>query len=400
MFGLGKARTKALYGAVFDIGSESVGIAIIESVPGEKYPTILFSHRVHMRITKREQPTNERIRVMKEALFSASLIISRDGLEALRLHNKHAHVEKILVSCSAPWSYTISRSVSYHGEDDVKITRDLIEDLVASAESENQKQLDAGSAPTELTYEIVERATIDVRVNDYLVRNPIGLKGKEVSLAHVTGLIPREVISALHEVEEKIFPQTELRAHTFMLVMYCVLREIYTDHASMTIVHVTGDTTEFGIVEGDTLVESVSAPVGLESIVRNMMSNDRDTAEEMYSILKLYHKNELTPEIRSTVEKHLGAYTESLKQAVMSHAVTRRFPKTAFILAPSPFTALFREVLEPVLRKDLEITGELLSMDDHEELGSTPSHDEEDTNLAITSRFFHKLHGCGEIDAK
>jgi hypothetical protein len=399
MFGLGSSRKKPLYGAVFDIGSESVGVAIIESIPGEKYPTILFSHRVHMRITKREQTMTERIRMMKETLFSASLIISRDGLEALRVHNKHARVEKMLVSASAPWSYTVSRNVAYHGEDDVKITRNLLDDLVASAEAEIQKQLDAGNAPTELTYEIVERATIDVRVNDYLVRNPIGLKGKEISLAHVTGLVPREVINALHEVEEKVFPQTEIRAHTFMLVLYCVLREIYTDYASMTIVHVTGDTTEFGIVEGDTLVESVSAPVGLESIIRNMMTNDRDTAKEMYALLELYHKNEPTEAASVVVEKQLHIYRDTVRENLRAHANARRFPRTAFILAPSPFTPLFTQILEPILREDVGITGELLTMED-QELGSTPSHDEEDANLSIASRFFHKLHGCGEIDGK
>jgi hypothetical protein len=397
MFGLGSSRNKPLYGAVFDIGSESVGVAIVKSVQDEKYPSILFSHRVHMRITKREQSMTDRIRTMKETLFSASLIISRDGLEALRLHDKHARVSKMLVSCSAPWSYTVSRNVAYEGEEELKISRDLIDDLVQSAENEIGKQLETEGAPSELTYDIVERATIDVRVNDYPILHPIGLKGKAISLAHVTGLIPREVVEALREVEEKVFPGTEIRAHTFMLVMYCVLREIYAEHASMTIVHVTGDTTEFGIVEGDTLVESVSAPVGLESIVRGMMTHDRDTAKEMYSLLELYEKNELNEDGKNSVAKHLTEYAEAVQKSIEGHASTRRFPKTAFVLAPTPFTPLFTTVLSPILKETLGSTGDILTLP-LDELGSTPSHDENDANLAITSRFFHKLHGCGEID--
>lgn len=397
MFGLGKAGGKALYGAIFDIGSESVGVAIVESDQKAKYPTIIFSHRVHMRITKKKLETADRVRTMKEALFSASLIISRDGLEALALHNKHATVTKMLVSCSAPWSFTLSRNVAYEGETELKVSRDLIDDLIGSAEVEIEKHMRSGDMPSDLIYEVVERATIDVRINDYPVVQPIGLRGKAISLAHVTGLIPREVIAALTEVEEKVFPQTTIRAHTFMLVLYCVLREIYTDHTALTIVHVTGDTTEFGVVEGDTLVESVSAPVGLESVIRTMMQNDKETAREMYSLLTLYHKGELTNDSAARVKSALTAYADTVKTALDAQARSRRFPKTAFVLAPSPFTPLFTAVLEPFLRESLGIQGELLNLNESI-LGETPTHDVDDANIIITSRFFHKLHGCGEID--
>ena len=397
MFGLDRKGSKALYGAIFDIGSESVGVAIVESDAKAKYPNILFSHRVHMRLTKKKLDMADRIRIMKETLFSASLIISRDGLEALALHNKHAKVTKMLVSCSAPWSYTISRNVAYEGETELKVSRDLINDLIGSAETEIEKQLKAGDTPTDLTYEVVERATIDVRINDYPVMKPIGLRGKEISLAHVTGLIPREVIRALTEVEEKVFPETTIRAHTFMLVLYCVLREMYTAHNSMTIIHVTGDTTEFGVVEGDTLVESISAPAGLESVIRSMMQNDKETAQEMYTLLKLYHDGNLTDEVASRVKNALDAYIDTVRDALNAKASSRRFPKVAFIIAPSPFTPLFTTLLTPYLRDSLGISSEILNFDDTI-LGASPTHDEQDANLSIASRFFHKLHGCGEID--
>jgi len=395
MFGIGTARQKPLYGAIFDIGSESVGVAIVESDPSTTYPQILFSHRVHMRITKNNLTVEERIRLLKETLFSASLILSRDGIEALAIHNKRARVSKILVTCSAPWSYTISRNVAYENESELKITRELIDDLVASAEAEIAKHIEEGEQPTQLTYEVVERATIDVRINDYSVLHPIGLKGKNVSLVHVTGLVPREVLSALHEVEEKIFPETQVRAHTFMLVLYCILRDIYKEQTAMTVVHVTGDTTEFGIVEGDTLVESVSIPVGLESVIRGMMTNERETGKEMYSLLLLHERGELTDEMHARVEKELNTYKEAISAALDEHAQLRRFPKTAFVLAPAPFTKLFATLLEPVLTKNLGINGAPLILDDS--VLNMNANNIADPNLAISSRFFHKLHGCGEL---
>ncbi len=399
MFGFGSKGNAVLCGVIFDIGSESIGISIVESDHTNEFPNIIFSHRVPMRITKNELTGAERMRHMREALFSASLIISRDGLEALSLHNRHARIKHILVVVSAPWSKTISRSVNYTGETELKITRTLIDELVGSAESEISNHLtDLVSSDEKSGYTIIERATIDVRINDYAIKHPIGLRGNEISLVHVSGLIPNEIITAVEEVEEKIFPNTTIRSHTFLLVLHCVLREIFKEQSAITIVHVTGETTEFGIVENETLIESISIPCGLNTIVRSLMTHKEQTAKEIYSMLELFHANNLTPEQAQEIEGSLNEYTQKLKDELKKHSDTRRFPKQAFVLAPSSFTELFRTILNPVLKEGLGIaSGTLIFTQDI--LGATATHDEADLSTMITSRFFHKLHGCGEIDS-
>jgi hypothetical protein len=218
-----------------------------------------------------------------------------------------------------------------------------------------------------------------------------------VSLVHVSGLIPDEIIKAVQEVEEKIFPNTTIRSHTFLLVLHCVLREAFKEQSSLTMVHVTGETTEFGIVENDTLVESVSVPYGLNTIVRSLMTHKEQTAKEIYSMLELFHSNDLTPEQTGEIEQGLNTYTTMLKTALRAHASTRRFPRQAFVLAPASFTNLFSTVLNPVLKDELGLTSDLLTLT-NDVLGATATHDEADLSTMITSRFFHKLHGCGEID--
>ncbi len=293
MFGLGKQREGVLYGALFDIGSESIGIAIVVSEKKEIQPKILFSHRVDIRVSKTASGFEEHMRRMKEALFSASLILSRDGIEALKAHDAHGRVGKLLVTVSAPWSHTISRSVSYEGETDLKVTRDLIDDLIGSAETEIKKQIDETKEGMNFPSLIVERSTIDVRINDYSVHQPIGLRGSNISLVHVTGLIPEDILHAVTEVEEKVFPHTALQSHTFMLVLYCVLRDVLKEATALTVIHVTGESTELGIIENETLVETIAFPCGLNTIVRGLMDNDRMTGSEITSLLVLHSKGEL-----------------------------------------------------------------------------------------------------------
>lgn len=396
MFGLGRENGKSLYGALFDVGSESVGVAIVASHTGDTYPKILFAHRVYMRTTRRGLSLEERIRAMKEALFSASLIISRDGLAALLKEHPHARVSKILVSSSTPWSYTLSRNVQYAHEEEFRVTKELIHDLVGSAEKEIAQHITTAVLPTELTYEIVERATIDVRINDYPVSNPLNLKGKEISLVHVTGLIPKEVTQALDEVRDKIFPHTEIHAHTFMLMLHCVLREMYRDHESLLAVHVSGDATEFGIVEGDTLVESISIPIGLNSIVSDLMKHETETSKEMYTLLGLYEAGELHEEEGNRVRKALETYQACIEDALVPYTHTRRLPKTTFVLAPTSFTPLFARIYESLFKKLLHIEEAPYTLSDAVMATNGENHD--DATLTIIGRFFHKLHACGEID--
>lgn len=395
MFGLGHSKTDVVYGVLYDIGSESVGVAITESVRNAEHPTVIFSHRIRMRLGAQKQTEAERIRAMRETLLSASLILSRDGLQALVAHDAHARISEILLTVSAPWSRTIARNVRYEGEKELKVTRQLIDELTASAETEIAQHLEEVIGNASFDYEIVERATLDVRINDYTITQPIGLHGSEISLVHITGVVPAELLKGISDVQEKIFPETHLRSHTFLLVLYCVLRDIFPDQTALTLVHVTGESTEFGIVESDTLTESISVPYGLNTIVRNRIASTKQTSAEVYSELTLYSENGLAKDREKEIAATLEEYTQSVSQYVHDHVTTRRFPRSAFILAPHTFTQLFKQTLTPLLKNELGITTDPLTLTEAVfNLGTTEHHD---TNISIASRFFHKLHGCGEI---
>jgi len=397
MFGLKSHTDGVVYGVIFDISSESIGVSIIESKQIEKLPHVIFSHRVHIRITKQAQSTAEYTRQMREALFSASLIISRDGLEALALHNKHARVQKIFVTCSSPWSYTVSRNVQYEGEDDMRVTRGLIDDLVKSAESEITHQIQLDDEKSVQDFQIVERATVDVRINDYPIHNPVGLKGKSISLAHITGLMPTDIIKAVYEVQEKIFPDIEVRAHTFLLVLYCVLRDLFPKTDSLCIINITGETTEFGIVEGGTLVESLTVQSGTNTVMRSMMESQDRTAVEIASLFELLEAGSLTKTAEEEVQKSVNSFVRILEESMRKNFTTRRFPKTAFILAPNTLTRLLVKEMSPFIQTVIHDDQALLTFS-ADLLKEISYHDVPDPYLSIVARFFHKLHGCGEIE--
>ncbi len=395
MFGLGSRNTQ-VYGALFDISSDSVGVALLESDSTEALPKLIFAHRVRIRLPEQTEDLQVRIRFMREALFSASLILSRDGIEALRAYKKRAKVTKIFISCASPWSHVLTRTVEYEGEEEMKITRALIDDLVKSAEAEIDTADLTKDFPKNLDLSIVERATVDVRVNDYPIKNPLNLSGISIALTHVTGLIPDTVIKMIYEVQEKIFPGTALSTHTFMLTAYCVLREHYTDSESLCMVSATGETIELGITEGGTLIESLSIPLGSHMLVRNIMAKTKKTAADVLSLIALYTDDRLEESAKHELDQFVSEYTTVLKEKLTNLFHSRRIPKQIMLLTDPLLTPFYTRILTPVLQELGVDTNSILSLEESY-IDEIAYKSASDLHLSLMARFFHKLHGCGEI---
>lgn len=119
MLGLGKHGPDGRYGAILDIGSGSVGVAIVASDPLQKNPEIVWSHRERMLL--RDTDTIEQsAKHITTALLNTILTLGSEGIRALRQHEKNSSIETMQVTISAPWSYTITKTVSYTHEEPLR----------------------------------------------------------------------------------------------------------------------------------------------------------------------------------------------------------------------------------------------------------------------------------------
>lgn len=397
MFGLGRRHSDTLYGVLIDVGSGSIGVSIVVSDHSKELPETLFSHRIHIKVGKESASFSERIRAMREALFSACLILSRDGIAALKKYDSYGRIHKISITCSSPWSYTVARTVHYENDTELRITRALIDDLVKSAESEITSHIHGTTLPHDLEFQVVERATVDVRVNDYLIEHPIGLKGTSISLSHISGIVPNEIIRAVYEVEEKIFPNTGVRAHTLMLVLYCVIRDVFPTEHNYAIINIEDESIEFGIIESSTLIQSVYVPFGSNMLIRGLMGATNSTSTDVLSILRAYEEKRLANEDADLVKRHITLFFDTLKKRMMEGFEQMRVPKTFVVISEIGLDALFGEGMRSVITTFAHTESRVLAF--NHELGNAVAEGEDhDMYLKMSARFFHKLHGCGEID--
>lgn len=397
MFHIGSKRTSATYGALIDVGSGSVGVGIVESDQRKDTPQVIWSHRELMRVSNEIKDREEKIRQMREAFFSASLVLSTEGLKTLAEKNPKATISRILVTCGSPWSHTISRNVSYTSDKNVEVTSSLIDNLVADAEEKIEETLDESALVGKLGLHVVERATTAVRINGYTVHEAIGKHGKEIELSHIIGLIPEEILETVHEVQEKILTDTQLSAHTFMLVNYCIMRDIIPETESLCIVDVTGESTEVGIVEEGVLRESRHAPYGSHTLLRDVAKKANSTGEHALSLLRAYADGTLSDDERTRIEGYLKPYNEALSEVFSTLHKHHSIPTMLSVTALSQLDAFFRAHV-PVIAQEISNSEETIAEASQAAFEGLSEGDDPDIFIALASRFFHKLHGCGQID--
>ena len=394
MFSLRRGNKRAVYGALIDIGSGTVGVGIVVSNPENPTPTLIYTHRILMRVTEHKATADIDVRKVREALVSATLILSQEGYQALREYDPNARITELFVTCASPWAYTMVRNVRYENDEPFKITQAIIDDLVETAESEIvdhvRKNITLGASE----FEIIERTTVDITVNDYHVSDPIHVTGSVVSLSHVAGVIPKEIVTSIREIQDKIFPDTDLHLHTSILGMYCVIRDIFPKMHNYAIIDVTGEATECALVENNILIENTHTPQGSNSFVRNIIQKTNRPVADIQTHLRAYGDKETeVMEFKEEIE----SYKKGIAEVVNRIREQRLFPGEIIVTAHRPYTTFFARTITEAITETL---GKKLSVHTVETIltDETREGQEEDVYLALIARFFHKVHRCGEPD--
>lgn len=389
MFGFGNDTTKQLFAALIDISSDSVGVAIVAISQESKLPTLLYSYRTHMRITNFDSVKSDNLRRVREALFSACLLLSQEGYLKLQSHNARGKVSKVFVTCSSPWSYTLAQNVKYENDIRFKVNQNIIDDLIQSAVLEISNHLKESGLLSKEGFETVEQVTMNVQLNDYPVAEPIGLSGTSVSLSHIVGLVPKEISSSLQEVKEKLFRNSESRIHTYILVMFCVIQDLFKKVHSMCIINVTGEATEFGIAENGLLIENSFVPSGYNTFTRSIMQKTGKPQSDVVTLMQAYKDGSHTPV--GLLDDYIDDFSNIVADNFRKILERRVIPNEIFITVHTPHEKLFRDIIETALKK-VSLPKRHLVLIDANIINQISDGDNEDIPLSLGARFFHTLH--------
>jgi hypothetical protein len=346
-----KEKQQVRCGAIIDIGSGSVGVAIVVSNDIAKTLDIVWSHREYMLI-REYADTDQTLKEIHTTLITAFLELGNTGIKALHAFDPELTITEIQSTQIAPWSHTISQKISYTDEKPFIINTQLLSQLAEKAKVQTLETQIEGKTVQELGLRLITDKTIDIEINGYSIKKSIGKKTNMVLLTHIHALALESILYVIEDSQEKILPHANVVHFSFMYLFYEVLKNLHPNTTDVCLVDVTDEAIEIALVHDNILSFSTHATVGLYSITREIAEMCKIPKEEAYNLLK----DETT--ITNYTEEQQIAFAKIMEafEIVVSELFTQTggmltIPNALFIHTSKNTEAFFAQHLKQTIKR-------------------------------------------------
>jgi len=374
-------------GVVVDIGSGSVGVAIVTSVQDTDQYEVIWSHREHMLI---KDVTDEKAlqKDIQTTIVNAFLELGGSGMTTLRSMEKPLKIHSLQVAVSAPWAFTVTKNIHFEDEITFIVTKKIIEDLIATATNDTSNVFDEQALVQSIDLEKIAETTVRVQLNGYDTKHPIGNSAHSIDLSHISQLVQNHIPPLITQLQEKILPKTTASSYSFMYMYYQVLRHLHPDTTEVCLVDITNEATEIGIVRDDVLLFVTHIPVGMYSLARELSIICNISKEEAYAVLKngaditaLYGEKNA-----EKIEALYTVYQEQIAELFMHTADSLSIPSTLFLHTSKNTEDFFGYHIKKAAENCTKNTHFVHNFTS-QILGKRSL---EDTALAVSIHYFHK----------
>lgn len=393
------AKKTERFGVIVDIGSGSALAAIIHSDENELSPTIVWYAREHAPL-KNIDSTSESAKAVTTALMNALLRLDSEGRKVLAAYRANAKITDFQCTISAPWSYTVTKNINYTQEEPFEITKELVEELVRTAQEKTTDELNESEVAAQLDLQIVARTTMSLLANGYRIKSPEGEKSPSLSLVHASAVTQQYLVDSLEDLRQKLLPEAEMRMMSYILVMFCVSKDLFPNLQEVCLVDVTYEATEVGIVRDGSLQYSTHTSFGLFSLAREIAAV---TKSPLYEAFKYLHGNtpyafidSVTASQKADIELIFEAYINRLADLLKETGDELSIPKQMIINTDAQSETLMKDLLEKATKRAIKsnpaiqmVATKLTAKND-----TTEEKQAIDTAMLIAARFFHKREHC------
>ena len=397
MFGFGSKNRKEEFGAIIEIGSGSVLVAIVHSEPDQTHPVVVWSYREPAAL-QNVDTLGQTAKSIMAALVAASTQVDGPGRKALYEYKSGAKISKLLWSISAPWSYTVTKTIHYKQEDFFDVTSELVTELAQKAQEHIEQELKANPVLQDKGLKVITNATIGKTTNGYNVENPEGETAKELSVSHVNVVTQPTIIDAVAEMQDKLFTEASCRKLSFILMLYTAMQDLLPHAKDLCLVDVTYEATEIGIVRDGILMYSTHMPFGLASLAREVAEITNVPLTEAMGYL---HEPEpfaflehLEMGIQAEVKQVFNAYSERLSELFHETGDNLSIPRRIALHADLKAEKLLFEVISSAAKKRTKTDSQIILVSEEIKKRSFAGEIDEttaanDTALLLAAQFFH-----------
>lgn len=396
-----KATTGKRVGVIIDVGSGSAAVSLIVSEPNIDEPVILWSRREDA-ILKNIKSLQDNAKLVVTALMNVLLEFETSGRQAL-LQYGASKIDTVQCTVAAPWAHTIAKRIEYNQDNSFEVSKELIEELVATAISKSKSDLNDETIVNDLGLAIASRATLHVLLNGYKTKNPQGQYAQKVTLLHTTVAVQEYILQAIEELHSKMFASTALEVYSYALALHCVAEDLAPHQTNLSLLDITHECSELSVIRDNTLTHVTHANFGIYSLAREFAAVLDVPLSEALGYLKTDMstiKSQTTEAKYNELEEVLLAYTNKLAELFKQTGDELVIPRHCILHCDALYEGFLATVVskatkltiarEPVLTNASSIILQSLSKSDKATYA--------DTAILVANHFFHKGNQCITIE--
>ena len=213
-----------------------------------------------------------------------------------------------------------------------------------------KKQLNLELGGKNIDLKLVNSALISIEIDGYGVTNPIGFKGKDVSVQLYTAFAPLIHISALERTAE----QLDLDLLTVAAEPFAVARSVIGDdpnaNLSAILIDVGGGTTDIAVVNEGGVEGTKMFGIGGRSFTKSI-ERDLNTDFDRAEALKLGLTTGRTPKprvksVEDALKKTLNVWDDGVQLALEEFKRLEHLPHTVYLCGGGASLSMLTESLE------------------------------------------------------
>lgn len=304
----GNNKSKGDISLIFDIGSSSVGGALVR-YEEDKLPLILFSVRKEIlfkedfdfdefyesMLRSLEEVTIDVLSSLSSSVEDVALSLNQSSKRILG-RGSQRQIKSVYCVFSSPWYVPKIVDLSNDYGKEVPITPDVVWEFVKGAAREVKS---AFAEPESIG--ILEERVLEYRLNGYRIDDPVSLRAKTADLKLYLSVVYKQTMNAVKAPIRKIISYRKIRSFSFLMIFFSLMRDVHPDRNSFITFDMRGEVTEVGVTNEDVLTHAFSVPWGKHTLLRDLAAKLHIDLFEASAKLALFLAGKLEGEIQKEV---------------------------------------------------------------------------------------------------
>lgn len=398
------SKTRQSSFVVFDVGSASVGGALIMAPEENSKAKIIYDVRIPITFQK----NIDYDRLMAEMLSTLKSVVVDIEQNGIRKFGDEIGVQNIInVFCvfASPWYVSDINILKFQKDKPFTISLEFISKIIKDSDKKFKKLSEKQFGDKEIINpRLIEKNIIQILLNGYSTNIPYGKKASHIDMTLFRSVISGEVEKKTRDVLEKTFSASDISFHTFSLASFLVVRDIFSAEKNFLLMDIGGEVTDIAIIRNDTIVKTISFPIGKNSLIRESAKLLKTIPEEAHSLLRLYLEGKSIGRESAKMEKALliakEQWLSSFRKVLADFSEGLSLPKTIFLTIDTDVSKWFIEIIKndefsaytlagssfTVVELSSRILKEHCQAPKKNNFGCDPF-------LALEALFFHKIAG-------